>query len=267
MQNKLETQKEMETRYNRYQLYPRLAEAFSEDPTIQEMIRQSGCNYGLSIRALSEIVLRKRIQVPVFVGLLRRYVDSAQEACDELEKLNSADLIDYDPELQVFVVKYEISHQLRNEIDEYQFPPPMIVKPSLLESNNEDGYLTPYSNVFSKGYYTNNDVCLDHLNRMNQVRLTLNMDTVKFAKNEWKGLSKQKPNETKKEFEAKKTRFDKFKKVSKGIFKLMEDNGNEFYLTHFYDFRGRTYCRGYSINYQGHDYNKAIIEFANKEAL
>ena len=34
-----------------------------------------------------------------------------------------------------------------------------------------------------------------------------------------------------------------------------------------YDYRGRTYCEGYYLNYQGNDYCKSILEFANKELI
>jgi DNA-directed RNA polymerase len=43
--------------------------------------------------------------------------------------------------------------------------------------------------------------------------------------------------------------------------------GNRFWLTHKYDKRGRTYCQGYHVSYQGNDYNKACIEFADGEPL
>jgi len=44
-------------------------------------------------------------------------------------------------------------------------------------------------------------------------------------------------------------------------------SNGEFYLAHSYDHRGRHYARGYQLNYQGTDFNKASIEFANKEII
>ena len=43
--------------------------------------------------------------------------------------------------------------------------------------------------------------------------------------------------------------------------------GNHFYLTHRYDKRGRTYAQGYYINPQGNEWNKAVLEFADKEIV
>jgi hypothetical protein len=43
--------------------------------------------------------------------------------------------------------------------------------------------------------------------------------------------------------------------------------GNEFCLTHKYDKRGRIYCQGYPVNYQGALWNKAVIQLAAKEIV
>ena len=43
--------------------------------------------------------------------------------------------------------------------------------------------------------------------------------------------------------------------------------GKDIYLTHKYDKRGRVYCQGYYISYQGTDWNKAVIELSNKEIV
>ena len=47
--------------------------------------------------------------------------------------------------------------------------------------------------------------------------------------------------------------------------KLCLLNGNNFSLNHKYDKRGRTYCQGYHVNYQGTPWNKAVVEFSHKE--
>jgi DNA-directed RNA polymerase len=48
---------------------------------------------------------------------------------------------------------------------------------------------------------------------------------------------------------------------------ILEEYGNEFYLTHRYDKRGRVYCQGYHISYQGNAWNKSVIELADKEII
>jgi DNA-directed RNA polymerase len=42
---------------------------------------------------------------------------------------------------------------------------------------------------------------------------------------------------------------------------------DRFYLTNKYDKRGRTYSQGYHVNPQGADWNKGVIELADKELI
>lgn len=60
--------------------------------------------------------------------------------------------------------------------------------------------------------------------------------------------------------------FEKFSDMQRNIAEVysVED---KFYLTHRYDKRGRIYPTGYWINYQGNDFAKALIEFAEPEKL
>ena len=48
---------------------------------------------------------------------------------------------------------------------------------------------------------------------------------------------------------------------------ILVNAGNRFFLTHAYDKRGRTYAKGYHVNYQGNDWNKATICFAEGEIV
>ena len=44
-------------------------------------------------------------------------------------------------------------------------------------------------------------------------------------------------------------------------------NGNVFYFAHSFDKRLRAYSKGHQLNLQGEEYDKSLIEFANKEEL
>lgn len=59
--------------------------------------------------------------------------------------------------------------------------------------------------------------------------------------------------------------FEKYDRTAKDVLDHVRIHGNEFYLTHRYDTRGRTYSQGYHVNPQGNDWNKAIVEFAKEE--
>lgn len=88
-----------------------------------------------------------------------------------------------------------------------------------------------------------------------------------MVKNKWKNLDKPKSGETREDFEKRRKAFLKYDKVAKDVIGLLIQEGNEFYLTHKYDKRGRVYCQGYHVTYQGAAWNKAVIEFADKELI
>ena len=58
-----------------------------------------------------------------------------------------------------------------------------------------------------------------------------------------------------------------FKAQSYEFYKLMVRCGNEFYLTHKVDKRGRIYSSGYHITTQGTAFKKASIELSKKELV
>ena len=75
-----------------------------------------------------------------------------------------------------------------------------------------------------------------------------------------RGLSKE-------DFAKRKRAFEKYDRTAKDVIDLLVKEGNEFYLTHKYDKRGRIYCQGYHVTYQGAPWNKACIEFADQEII
>ena len=110
-------------------------------------------------------------------------------------------------------------------------------------------------------------MCLDHINRMNRLKLTINQDVVTLVKNQWRNLDKAKDGETREDFEKRKRAFEKYDRTSRDVIKLIQQEGEHFHLTHKYDKRGRTYCQGYHVSYQAAPWNKAVIEFADKELI
>lgn len=143
----------------------------------------------------------------------------------------------------------------------------MVVQPLEVKTNTDTGYYMSSGSVILKKNHHNDDVCLDHINRANNVRYTLNLDTAQFIKNKWKNLDKQKPDETRAEFEDRKKAFRKYDRCSKDVMAILLKHSNSFYLTHAYDKRGRTYCRGYHVSYQATAWNKAVIQFASEELV
>lgn len=153
----------------------------------------------------------------------------------------------------------ELSHELEQYIVNCTYLPPLVHKPEPLEHNRDTPYQTIGldSVILNKGHHEE-DVCLDVLDRKNQVALSLNLEFLsrveEEANTDLTAVDKQ-------------TMWLAQKSQSHEHYKLMVAQGNRFYLHHKYDRRGRAYAQGYHISSQGAPYKKAMIEFADKEVV
>jgi hypothetical protein len=217
---------------------------------------------------LVQMVLHKRASVSILVGILRKHFGGdCQKTADALLLACEVDLVDWNPATRQFIVKYDITPDVQRELDTYQFPLPMVVPPRELESNTDTGYYTSRNSVILKDNHHDKDVCLDHLNQMNKVKLTLNSQVTSMIANSWRNLDKPKPGEDRKEYQKRVKAFEKYDRTAYQVMAHLDIAGSEFYLTHKYDKRGRVYCQGYHVNYQGNTWNKAVVEFAEGETV
>jgi hypothetical protein len=266
-QAKVDHQKELEALFSKNQLMSRMRAEFQGEPAFASHAEHHGVPAAFAIDVLVQMALHKRADVPTMVGCLRHHCEKAQEVADLLLKCAQIDLIDWAPGLRKFVVKFEINDKVQAEIDQFQYPLPMVVEPRELTHNKMSGYLLNNSSVILKDNHTDDDVCLDHLNRMNKVKFKMNFNTAKLIKNQWRNLDKPKEGEEQGEFERRKRAFEKYDKTAHAVIDVLVREGNEFHFTHRPDKRGRTYCQGHHANYQGTPWNKACIEFANTEVI
>ena len=264
-----EHQRALELKYSNNQLMRRMREEFqnSKSPDFMGYFAHAGLDAKFGIDALVQIALHKRADLATMIGTLRHHYATAQQVADGLLQLAMHDLLDWAPDREVFIVIYEISEDVQHQIDSFQYPLPMVVQPQQLKNNKSTGYLTTGGSIILKNNHTDDDVCLDHLNRANRVELSINFDTVKMVRNQWKGLDKIKEGETHEDFEKRKRAFDKYQRTAHEVMATLTEHGNRFHLTHKYDKRGRTYAQGYHVNYQGTSWNKAVLEFADKEFI
>lgn len=269
MNTRREHQLELEKLYDKNQLMPRVRQAFRDCERLDFAQLMSELNipdkFGFDM--LAQMAVRKRANVPTLVGCLRHHCETSQEVASLLEIAVVNNMVEWSSRDQQFIVIYGIAPALQEELDRFQFPLPMVIKPELVEDNLDTGYLTERASVVLRDNYTDDDVCLDHLNRINGTKYALNLDVALTIQNRWRHLDKKKPDETWEDFKKRKKAFEKYDAVAKDVIQLLLKEGNELYLTHRYDKRGRTYCMGFHITYQGTDWNKAIIEFADKEVL
>lgn len=266
-------QADLEQLYSKNQLMPRLRKEFTEcsDFDFPAYIVEQGIPVEFGIDLLVQMVLHKRANLQTLVGCLRHHFKDLDRPCqataDMLLKAAEADLVDYNDGLRVFVVKFDITSDVQEELDRFQFPLPMVVPPKEVTTNRQTGYLTTKGSVILRDNHHDDDVCLDHLNRMNSVRFTINETTARMVKNRWRNLDKPKDGETQEDFMKRRKAFEKYDRTAKDVIALLTSETDHIHLTHRYDKRGRIYCMGYHVTYQGTPWNKSVIEFADKELV
>ena len=233
-----------------------------------EVIEANGIDYDFAIDLLAQMAIHRRCKINVLVGILRSHYNDTQRTVDEICKCAEADLVDFDPRIGLLITVAQIGSELQDEIDKYQYPLPMVVPPEVIKKNTSNGYrIHNHGSVILKNNHHTDDVCLDHLNRANKTKLSINHEVMSMIKNKWKNLDKPKDDETVDEYRKRVKAFEKYDRSSRDVMKLLLSEGNELYLTHRYDKRGRTYCAGYQVNYQGTPWCKSVVEFANKELI
>jgi hypothetical protein len=136
-----------------------------------------------------------------------------------------------------------------------------------VKTNRETGYYLSKNSLILRKNHHEGDICLDHINRVNDIKFTINYDTAHMVRNQWRNIDKPKEGESRADFQRRLKAFEKYDRSSKEVIEKLLQYGNEFWLTHKYDKRGRVYCQGYHINYQGAPWNKAVIELADREVV
>lgn len=264
-----EIQMELEHMFNKNQLLKRIRSEFEEctDFNFGAAFEEMEIEPRLGISILTQMAIQKRCTLEAMIGALRSQVDNIQEAADALSQLVLNNFIAWDEYKEEFIVVLDITPAVQNEVDTYQYPLPLVIKPKKVKDNFDRGYYTTSGSIILKNNHHDFDVCLDHINRVNSIPLMMNVETVSMVKNSWKGLDKQKEDETRADYLRRVKAFKRYDDVAHNVIDIMVQCGNRFYLTHRPDKRGRIYSQGHHINYQGNDWNKATVEFADGEAV
>ena len=168
---------------------------------------------------------------------------------------------------------FGLDEETKNIMANYQFLPPMLVEPLPVGKNNRgSGYLTKANDslVLNNNWH-NSDICTEFLDVLNKTGYSLNTEIIRNVRNTQKGLDKPKQpednkgrRETQEEWQERVKAFEAYERECLKMFAFLVHQGNQFWFTHKYDKRGRVYCCGYHVNYQGNAYQKAIVEFHKK---
>ncbi len=102
------------------------------------------------------------------------------------------------------------------------------------------------------------ETCLSHINTMNSIKFSLNLPLLRLMEEQAQFTI---------DTTQKAKQWDLFISESYKKYLQLARGDNEFYLEHAYDTRGRVYCEGYFISYQGSSFKKAIVQLAHKEIV
>jgi len=190
-------------------------------------------------------------------------VDAITTLAELLAVLCETDVFDIDKadaQASLMVVsRITLSDELMEFIENSRYLPPMVCVPLGLEDNFSSGYLTHKDGlVLGKGNNHSGDLCLDVLNTMNQVALSLNTQFLSKVEEE-PTFDLIEPEQIE--------QWGVFKRQSYAAYRLMAGAGNKFFLTHKVDMRGRIYSQGYFINTEGVAFKKASVELHHKELV
>lgn len=258
----------LEDLFDKHQMLPRIRAEMANVTQFIEIMEANDINVEFGIDLLTQMAIHRRCKINVLVGILRGHFDDTQLTADEICKCAEADLVDFDPRIGLLVTIAQVGSDLQAELDKYQYPLPMVVPPETIKNNKSNGYrINGHGSVILKNNHHEDDVCLDHLNRANKIKLCINHEVMSMIQNQWKNLDKPKDDESVDDYRKRLKAFAKYDASSRDVMKLLLSEGNEFYLTHKVDKRGRTYCQGHQVSYQGTAWNKATVEFANKELI
>lgn len=261
-----DTQKGVEELFSKHQLLTVLREQFESmgndvDPSI-------GVEPAMATEALVQLYLHRQADVTTMVGILSPKYGTPQEVADKLLLLCEIDYMDFQESSQKFIVKYDVSEDVQEMLDRYQYPLPMVIKPKPVKDNWDTGYLSIKGSVILNGseYFDDKDMCLDHLNRANSVALSLNMDVVYSEEGKYLRPNRN-VGESFNDFRKRQKQADVFYATSVDVMETIDSLSDQMFLTHKFDRRGRCYASGYHISSQGDDYRKAVLQLANKEII
>lgn len=190
----------------------------------------------LVIKILSMVSLYRRLPLEAVVNLFSH--EEPQLLADILMGLARAGWLGWDERREDFTT-YNLPPEVMQKVFSKMFPMPMLEPPKWLHKDTDSPYLTEKRSQSVLGEYNGQRTNLDTLNILNQIPLRVNQDVLAM------GLPTNDP---------------KFHRNASEVYSVLGDN--PFWITWQFDFRGRVYARGYHLNPQGEDWQKAIVDFA-----
>lgn len=268
--DKVEIQRLWEHTYNKKQIRKILREEF------KDLFKEDEEHLNLKLDIMGIVAERESVYFDTIIEMLieKGNIDESKHTIAHvLIELCNRDYIDMEAIKgnQKIWRNYLVNPETADRIEQLKSLPPMIVEPLKVNhkgNNRGSGYLTIGSDslILNNNHHLGN-LCTDVLDRYNQIPLSINTDVVRNIRNVWGDLFDEETNKLTEEYQMKLNSFEKFEKLSMKFIAMLVNQGNKFWQTHKYDKRGRIYSVGYWVNDQGNSYQKACIEFYNKELI
>lgn len=255
MLKKIELQEEIERTWNKEQLYD-LMGGFLVSCNVIEFLEEKELDVNFCMKALTLLGMHQRLEPSALIGMLRGFRDTVQEVADEVQTLVEHEFITYNIAENLLESVAPIPPVIQEKIKDFQFLPPMIVPPKEVKDNDHIGYLTYKRTPLLGGRYHTEDISLDVINKMNTNNYAVSVPIYNMCANKFKNEN-IKNKKTKYLFDTRMYR----------VVDLMFQTGNSFYFCWSVDYRGRVYPRADTLTAQGNDYGKAILEWAEPEAV
>lgn len=300
-----DSQKAIEYAYSKKHIDKRIMKALREDSFVEDKVSkgvellQEWLNqtyYNSKEKRLNnlrqanlELVVRVTFKVVAYcqteelftsvVGMLasafnmNEKLDNIKTASEVLAVLCGTDVYDIikpdRSESLVVKANFTLPKDLLESIERSYYLPPMLVPPRKYKNVNSSPYLTLDKDclILGTGNSHTGDLCLEVLNKQNQVELQLNKEFLASCEELPPKDLKLNNFEDMKSYEIGIQNWMNFKAQSREVYAMMIFHGNRFYIPWKIDKRGRMYSLGYHITPQGYSYKKASIELANEETI
>lgn len=235
----------------------------SKNKRLQEWSPDKGTIYEVVLGIFTTVLLEKRMTYQSLIGMQANKIkvvhplDRAKIVAECIALVDkNTELIDIQRngafEYTTITTKFSLSH-LPPEPDRH----PVYLDPlPIREDNRDEGGVSLILGVYQNHH--DGDICLDHINRMNQMPLSLNKEFLRKYSEEPK-----KPWRTKEQED----QWHEYLQQCYAQYIQIARHGNVFYLNHCPDKRGRTYAEGYHLSTQGSSFKKAVIQFAQPELV
>lgn len=266
-------QLEIEEQRNKNKVLPMLTKMFYEDDSIKGFLAEHiQLKPKIFIRTLVNLAIHKRIEVGTFAGLLfKSFKEDLPSILNYFEYLESIGFLVMDDKDRFYCPSLELPSELEENLIKWQYPLPLIIPPKKITNNSTSGYYSlPYEGVVLKRKATDDDIYLNHINRLNSVAYRLNVHVINNVVNKWEGKKKKKHKSEYDFYVAEFTtqkNFERYMKFAIDHITYLYGLDTDFYFSWRYDKRGRVYSQGYYLNPQGNDWNKYTLQLAKAELV